>query len=59
PDGINGTYGDPDEDGFTNHQEFLNNTNPRDPTHNPDTVDRGMPPLPLRYLDEATDGRWE
>ena len=59
PDGVNGTYGDPAEDGFTNHQEFLNNTNPRDPTHNPDTVDRGMPPLPLRYLDEATDGRWE
>jgi hypothetical protein len=59
PEGVNGTYGDPDEDGFSNYQEFLNNTNPRDPTHNPDTVEKGMPPMPLKYLNEATDSRWD
>ncbi|MCK4970423.1 MAG: hypothetical protein KAS77_07845, partial [Thermoplasmata archaeon] len=61
PEGVNGTFGDPDEDGFTNLQEFLNNTNPRDPMSNPDTIEgsMGMPPMLLRYLDEATDRREE
>jgi hypothetical protein len=35
PEGINGTKGDPDEDGYTNIQEFWNNTNPRDPASHP------------------------
>ena len=51
-----------DEDGFTNLQEFLNGTNPRDPLSNPDTIEgvaAGMPPLPPRFLDEAADRREE
>jgi hypothetical protein len=59
PDGVNGTNGDPDEDGFTNLQEFLNNTNPRDASSNPDTIDRGIPPMPGRYLGEGVDRREE
>ena len=37
PEGVNGTYGDPDEDGHTNKEEFLANTNPTDPGSSPGT----------------------
>jgi hypothetical protein len=35
PEGDNGTYGDPDGDGYTNLEEFLNNTHCRDPGSSP------------------------
>jgi hypothetical protein len=35
PEGANGSRADPDEDGYSNLQEFWNNTNPRDPTSHP------------------------
>jgi hypothetical protein len=60
PLGINGTKGDPDEDGYTNLQEFWNNTNPRDPSSHPGNgAVMGMP-RPPAWMEEliAADRRW-
>ncbi len=52
PLGVNGTKGDPDEDGYTNLQEFYNNTNPRDPTSHPGAGMAAVPRPPPGVMDE-------
>jgi len=52
PLGVNGTKGDPDEDGYTNIQEFWNNTNPRDPASHPGQGGAAMPRPPDWWMQE-------
>jgi hypothetical protein len=41
PTGVHGADGDPDQDGYSNLQEFHNNTHPTDPESHPGVFDNG------------------
>lgn len=46
PNGVNGANGDPDNDQFTNLQEYLNGTDPRNPDTDGDGIPDGVDPQP-------------
>ena len=43
PEGVNGSLGDPDEDSYSNAEEYFCHTSPRDPLSYPGGLGRGMP----------------